>query len=1043
MLVAGTLITWLFCGGQVPLDWENPEVFGRGKEVPHATFVSFPDVESAAGNPMGWAESPYYESLNGDWAFNWVRKPDDRPADFHKPDYDVSGWKTIEVPSNWQMHGYGIPIYTNIPYPFPADPPHIPHDYNPVGSYRRTFTVPENWDGREVFLTFDGVKSAAYIWVNGEQVGYNQGSMTPAEFNITTYLQPGENVLAVEVYRWSDSSYLEDQDMWRLSGIYRNVYLHSTPKVHIRDFYAHCDLDDAYTNATLDIDTEVRNLSGTDATAEVEVLLYDEAGNLVTGAPLGSIAIGGIAAGATAKPSLRLSVGAPKLWSAETPNLYTLVLALKDGNGAVLEAVSTDFGFREVEIRDNQFWINGKSVKFRGVDRHEHSPTRGRSITVDEMKTDLEMIKKANINMVRTSHYPDQPIWYALCNRYGIYLVDEANIESHGMGYNLDQTLGNKSEWTAAHIDRVERMVLRDRNQPSAIIWSMGNEAGSGVCFDAAAARARELDPTRPIHYERYNDIADIHSEMYYTIDAMKRYARQDPKKPFFLCEYAHAMGNSLGNFQDYWDLILSDPVFIGGCIWDFKDQGLKKERPDGQGWFWAYGGDYGDTPTDYDFCCNGIIGPDCSPHPHWYEVQKVYQRVKVQAEDLGNRLVRVENRYDFIDLSFLRGRWELTENGEVIQSGGLPTLNTPAGASEVLTIPYEAIKPKPGAEYFLKVSFALAETTPWAGQGYVLAWDQLPVPVMPKPVERVDVAGLAPLIIQSSPEGIDVGTLDFKVRIGQQSGAIESYTIGGRELVRTPLVPNFWRAMTSNDRGAKLPERLAVWKTAASNRPPATVESERVADGVVRVTAHGLLEDGKSSWSAVYTIHGNGDVAVEMGLEPEGRRLPDIPRVGMQMTMPGDFNQITWFGRGPIENYQDRYTAAAVGRYSMGLEDFIHDYIRPQENANRTDVRWFAVQAEDGAGILAVGDPVINASAWPYSMDDLEESTHAYQVPRRDFTTVNLDGEQMGVGGDNSWGARALKQYLIDPEPHSYRFRLTPLAAGDHDLQELANRKY
>jgi beta-galactosidase len=1028
------------------VDWENPAVFGRGKEAPRATFVSFPDAASAAANPMGWDESPYYASLNGDWQFHWAPKPGDRPQDFYEPAFDASAWETIEVPSNWELQGYGIPIYTNITYPHPADPPRIPHDDNPVGSYRRTFSVPEDWDGRQVFLTFDGVSSAMYVWVNGEMVGYSQESKTPAEFDISKHLQPGENVLAVEVYRWCDGSYLEDQDFWRISGIFRSVYLHSTPPVHIRDFFARCDLDDTYTNATLHLDAEVRNGSDAEAAVEIEVSLFDGEGALVTSAPLGSIATGSIGAGETAHSSETFAVERPKLWNAETPNLYTLVLTLKDGSGAVLEAVSTDFGFREVEIRDNQFWVNGKSVKFRGVNRHEHSPVHGRAITVEEMKTDLEMIRQANINMVRTSHYPDQAIWYALCNRYGIYLVDEANIESHGMGYGLAQTLGNKPEWTAAHVDRVERMIARDKNQPSVIIWSMGNEAGSGVCFDAAAARARELDPTRPLHYERYNAIMDMHSEMYFTIDSMKRYAKDNPTKPFFLCEYAHAMGNSLGNFQDYWDLILSEDVFIGGCIWDFKDQGLKKERPDGEGHFWAYGGDYGDTPNDADFCMNGIVGSDTTPEPHWYEVQKVYQRVKVEAEDLSNRQVRIHNRYDFIDISFLRGGWELTENGEVIQSGDLPTLTTPAGASEVITLPYEFFRnPDWDDEYLVKISFEQAAESLGIPAGSVVAWDQLKIP-WPKSTQDSGsffaVTNAPALNVQSSPDAVQIGNENFSVSIGVPSGAIESYTIGGRELIRTPIEPNFWRAMTSNDRGARSPERLGIWKTAASHRGPATVEWERKSNVLVRVQAQGLLEDGTSSWSAVYTVCGSGAVQVEMAVEPKGRRLPDLPRVGMQMTMPGEFDRITWFGRGPHENYQDRFTSAAVGRYSLGLEEFIHDYARPQENANRTDVRWFAVQAADGAGLLAVGAPFLNASAWPYTMDDLEENTHAYQVPRRDFTTVNLDHQQMGVGGDNSWGARPLKEYLLSPKPYSYSFCLTPLAAGEHDLQLRAKLK-
>ncbi|MFP4499484.1 MAG: glycoside hydrolase family 2 TIM barrel-domain containing protein [Candidatus Hydrogenedentota bacterium] len=1026
-----------------PPDWENPAVFrSTSKEAAHATLMPFPDVSSAAANPASWEVSPYHQSLNGDWQFNWVRTPADRPRDFYKPDYNARGWDTLPVPANWQMHGYGTPIYSNITYPFPADPPHIPHDYNPVGSYRRTFTVPAAWSERQVYLHFAGVKSAMYVWVNGEKVGYSQDSMTPAEFNITPYLKPGDNMLAVEVYRWSDGSYLEDQDMWRLSGIYRDVYLYSTAPVSIRDFSAHCGLDENYENATLDIEADILNLSAETAAPELAVHLYDADGRPFAGSAWGSLRVEPVGPGGTATAQLRFDAEQPKLWSAETPNLYTLVLALKDADGKVFEAVSTEFGFREIRVRDNQLWVNGRSIKLRGVNRHEHSPVNGRAITEEEMVADIENIKRANINTVRTSHYPDHPKWYALCNRYGLYVIDEANIESHGMGYNLDTTLGNKPEWTDAHVDRVTNMVQRDKNQPSIIMWSLGNEGGSGVCFDAAAAAIREQDPGRPIHYERYNDVADIHSEMYHTIQAMERYARNEPTKPFFLCEYAHAMGNSVGNLQDYWDLIESNPVFIGGCIWDFKDQGLRKERPDSGGHFWAYGGDYGDEPNDADFCLNGIVGPDTTPEPHWHEVRKVYEPVDIEPADLLAGKVRVRNKYAFRDLSHLAARWQVAADGVVLAEGGLPDVQAESGEETVIEVPCLDIDAVPGAEHFLTISLHQKEDTLWAEAGYRVAWEQMPLPVKAPGLMKTAVDTLPTLNVAETAEAITVTGEGFSAMFDREKGVLSSYTLGGQELMSAPLEPNFWRAPISNDRGNDMPQRIAYWKSAAAKR---TVDTARITEenGQAAIAFAISFPEETTSGTLTYTVYGNGDVAVEMELNVNGRRTPNIPRVGMQMRVPAALDTITWLGRGPHECYMDRETSALVGRYSLPLAEFIHDYIRPQENANRTDVRWFAVQDDDGAGWLAVGAPTINASAWPYALEDLEENTHDYQVPRRDFVTVNLDHKQMGVGGDNSWGARPHKEYLLTEDHYAYRFRLTPLAGGEHELNARAKRRY
>jgi beta-galactosidase len=1042
LLVSALVLVWLsraVYGAEVP-DWENPEMIGQNKEPAHCTLMVYPDVETAMEATR--EASPFFQLLNGDWKFNWVRKPGDRPVDFYKLDYNVSGWEEVPVPSNWQMHGYGIPIYTNVTYPFPKNPPHIPHDYNPVGSYRTTFTVPSDWKGRQVFIHFDGVKSAFYLWINGQKVGYSQDSMTPAEFNITEYLCEGENILAAEVYRWSDGSYLEDQDMWRFSGIYRDAYLFSTPAVHVRDFFVRSDLDERYKDASLRATVKIRNYGAEVAGAHtVDVTLLGPTGTPVGNDPLMSQTVSDIAARGETVLEMVASVVNPRKWSAETPNLYTVLLTLKDGDGRVVEVERCAIGFRKVEIKENQLFVNGASIKIKGVNRHEHDPDHGRAIPLSRMIQDIKLLKQNNINTVRTSHYPDQPVWYDLCDRYGIYLIDEANIESHGMGYRLDETLGNNPVWEKAHVARVTSMVERDKNHPSVIVWSMGNEAGSGCNFDAASAAARKIDPTRPIHYERYNEIADIHSEMYARIIQLEKYAKEKPVKPFILCEYAHAMGNSVGNLQDYWDVIGAYPCLIGGCIWDFVDQGLRKKAPDGTE-FWAYGGDYGDEPNDDNFCCNGIVQPDRRPNPSLHEVKKVYQNVKVEPVDLASGKVLVRNRYDFLSLDFLEPSWELLQDGEVIQRGTLSVLSIEPKAAQEVTVPFKSPEPMPSAEYFVTIAFSLAEDTPWAERGHVVAWDQFQVPFEVPPVSAIGVAAMPAVTLHESSRAITVNGKDFALTVGKASGAIESFTYRDRQLISAPLIPNFWRAPIDNDRGNGMRKRLAVWRSAGQERQVVAIEATQLAAQVVRITADMILPAGDSKCRSIYTVHGSGDVIVDNEFEP-GKGLPELPRFGMQMAVPEEFDTVRWYGRGPHESYWDRKTSAAVGLYSGSVEELIHPYIRPQENANRTDVRWVAFTNNDGIGLLAVGMPLLNFSAWPYTMQDLEEATHNYQLPRRDNITVNLDCQQMGVGGDNSWGARTHRQYTLPAKPYRYCFRLTLIPGRETSLSALATRMF
>lgn len=1023
-------------------DWENPKVFGINKEPAHATLMVFPDRNSALNSST--TMSPFYHSLNGDWKFHWVNKPADRPLEFFDPEFDVEHWDEIPVPGNWQMFGYGIPIYLNHPYPFKQNPPYIQHDYNPVGSYRTEFEIPDGWDGRQVFLHFDGVESAFYVWINGSKVGYSQDSRTPAEFNITSFLKPGKNILAAEVYRWSDGSYLECQDFWRLSGIFRDVYLFSAPSLHIRDFEVVTDLDDSYRDTVLRVTARVKNYAPTSGGVQAEFVLLDDEGQTIGRDPFFKQSLPAIPSGEEISVSTELKVKNPAKWSAESPALYTLLLVLKDRQGDVLEVEPCRFGFREVERKDGQILVNGVPVLFKGVNRHEHDPVTGHYVSEESMIQDITLMKRFNLNAVRTSHYPDTPQWYELCDRYGLYLIDEANIESHGMGYRPDVTLGNNPDWMEAHLDRIIRMVERDKNYPSVVIWSMGNEAGDGVNFEAGSDWIHQRDAQRPVHYERavMKSHVDIFSPMYAPIESLVRYASQPQTRPLILCEYAHAMGNSVGNLQDYWDVIERERQLQGGFIWDWVDQAISRTTSDGRVFF-AYGGDFGDNYNDGNFLCNGLVQPDRRPNPHYFEVKKVYQYVKAEPVDALNGVIRIHNKYDFISLDFLDISWELTADGRTIQKGDLPRMAVKPKASQEITIPFSKLKPEPEVEYMVKVDFSLAEDHLWAEKGYLLAWDQFEIPFDSPPLPQTDFAVMPGLKMLESETAYSITGQTFQIRIGKDSGAIESFEFQGKELISRPLVPNFWRAPTDNDEGNRMPERLSVWRTAGSDRVTVKIEAQQPHPYQIQIKAEFRLPAGKSELSTLYTVYGSGDVFVENSFKP-GMELPELPRFGMQMRIPDDYSTITWYGRGPHESYWDRKTGAAVGLFSGQVEDQIHPYIRPQEVGNKTDVRWVTLTDDDGAGILVVGSSLLSISVWPFALQDLEQAEHTFELNNRNFLTFNIDDKQMGVGGDNSWGARPHPEYMLPAKAYSYKFRISPLSGGkEESIDKLIKRSF
>ena len=1031
-----------------PPPWQDPAVFQINREPPRASFTPFDSAGAAVAGRA--ADSPRRMSLNGDWKFHFVPRPADRPRDFFEPGFDDSGWDEIPVPSNWELHGYGYPVYRDESYSFPANPPFVPDDDNPVGSYRRTFGIPAAWEEMEVFLRFDGVYSAFYAWVNGEFAGYSEGSRTPAEFRITDHLDSGMNTLAVQVIRWSDGSYLESQDFWRISGIDREVSLLARPPTFLRDFSAQADLAAGYRDGVLDLKVTLQNRGTGDAgNHEVRYQLLDPDGNPIRGEPrtlLLEVPSGGEAStGATATlPGVRA-------WSAEVPDLYRLVLEVLDPSGEVLEATAMGIGFRRVETAGGRLLLNGRPIGLRGVNRHEHDPERAHVVDDASMLEDIRLMKLLNINAVRTAHYPNLPRFYELTDEFGLYVVDEPNIESHGMGFLPEVTLAGRPDWRDAHLDRTRRTVVRDRNHPSVVIWSLGNEAGDGENFDATSEWIREYDPSRPILYEPAGerDIVDIVAPMYVRPYWLEAYAASPSPKPFLLVEYAHAMGNSVGNLADYWEVINSDPKLVGGFIWDWVDQALRRRDASGRE-FWAYGGDIGppDIPTDGNFLVNGLVSADRKPHPHAYEVKKVYQPVRIQAPDPRSGRIEVGNLRAFTDLSDLAGRWELTADGIVAAEGTLPLLSVPPGASETISLDLPELAPEPRTEHLLTVRFETREAAPLLPAGHEVAWEQFSLGVAPGTAPRREAGDGARLAVRESEGSVRIEGSGFALEFDRSLGVLRSFRARDRELLQSGPAPNFWRAPTDNDYGNGFPARSGVWKTAGS--PPA-----RVLDGIlVREDPDGFRAVVESRFSlgsigADYTllheVFRDGTVAVSARLSGVDEDLPEIPRFGTLLTLPDSLGQVEWYGRGPHENHWDRRTGAAVGRYRSAVADLAHPYVRPQETGTHTDVRWAALTDEAGAGLLVVGLPHLSFSALPFRISDLDggetkSRTHWAELEPRDEITLTLDYRQTGVGGDDSWGAVPHREYTLWPQDLEYRFLIRPIGP-DEDPGVLARR--
>ena len=1029
----------------------NPKLTSINKEAPRSTFTSYATEEDAIVNDRTNGASRL--SLNGKWKFNYVENFADRPTDFMNVRTEVNRWPDINVPGNWELQGFGTPIYVNQPYEFCSkgyepywdkpNPPYVPKDWNPTGTYRRDFVVGNDWDGKEIFLSADGVRGAAFYYMNGKFVGMSKDAKTPARFNVTAMVKRGKNMIAIQVHRFSDANYLECQDFWRISGIERDIYLYATPKIHISDFKVETPLDPYYKDGILQLKVKLTNESDIKSPYVVSYRLLDDQDQQVTQS---STRVEG---DQNEVEFTKKTLRGVKHWTAETPNLYTLVISLKRTNGEVIEATSCKVGFRTIEIKDKQLLVNGVPILVKGVNVHEHNEYTGHYVPEDLMIKDFELWKKYNVNTVRTCHYPQQERFYELCDQYGMYVIDEANIESHGMGYNLNVggTLGNNPLFMNAHLDRTMNMYERDKNHPSVIIWSLGNEAGNGLNFYVTYNTLKMLD-SRPIQYERagleWN--TDIYCPMYSSPQSIEKYAQnKEMTRPLILCEYAHAMGNSLGNFQDYWDVIEKYPILQGGCIWDWVDQGFAAKTSDGRK-YWNYGGDYGDTgtPSDGNFCINGVVYPDRSIKPQTIEMGKVYQNIKFIKFDPQTCTVQIRNDFSFTDLNKYDFHYVVRDHGKEIYKGQMDNINAAPGKTATSAF-LQGIPKEKNTTGDVRIEFyaTIRNAEPFLPVGTVIAREQTYVhPFFKKEVVRMDPAKVDEVFSQVVFSGDD-----FKATFDKQSGLLTSYIYKKQEYIHNGQGPQpfFWRAPTDNDYGAKLPTRLKAWREASYQTPKA--ESFNVSkDGdksIVKVTYRFPQVDAQ--WEITYKVFANGIIKVDNRFVAEGTETPMIPRVGLRMQLSEILNDLTYYGRGPEENYRDRRTSQFIGEYTTPIKDLYEPYIRPQENEHRTDIYWCALTTKQKAGLLFIADRTFELNASNYLLGSLDsgetidngaprtnETNHRHLTDPQPVKQVDMfiDYRMMGVGGDNSWGAIAHEPYLIRPGVENaieYGFSIVP----------------
>ena len=1027
--------TWAQQGSD--LEWCNQFVSGVNKE--EACQIAIPFANEQQSRQLSMEESPYYKSLNGTWKFNWVADPKDRPQEFYKPDYDVSQWDDIKVPATWQIEAvrnnkeWNKPLYCNTVYPFcdwrNVQWPNViqprPADYtfanmpNPVGSYRREFTLPESWKGRDIFIRFNGVEAGFYLWLNGKKVGYSEDSYLPAEFNLTPYInEKGSNVLAVEVYRFTDGSYLECQDFWRFSGIFRDVFLWSAPKTQIRDFFFRTDLDSQYKNATVQLDVQ---LTGKKSKGDLQIKLIDPQGKVVTTQTLPA-KIG--------QNSLTFDVENPDKWTAETPNLYDLNITLIQKR-KVIDLRNIKVGFRKIEFaKDGRMLINGKSTLLRGVDRHDHSPWNGRTVSKEEMENDIKVMKRLNVNAVRTSHYPNNPYWYDLCDKYGIYVMAEANVECHGL-----MELSKEPTWEKSFVERNENQVKRYKNHPSIIFWSMGNESGNGNNFLAASKAIKKLDSSRPIHYEGNSAFCDVTSTMYSSVDwlegvgkdRLQKFQNGETVQPHVVCEYVLAMGNAVGNFKEYWETYERYPALIGGFIWQWVDHSIKVPTPDGKGYFLAVGGDFNDKPNDGNFCANGLIFSDRTFAAKGYEVKKMHQPVWVTP--MGNGQYKITNKRFHNNIDDLYGRYEIVEDGRVISSGNLDELNLDAQESKVITIADRPARNIPGAEYFINFSFRQKEDTEWAEAGYEVASEQFKLSDSEKPLF---IAEKGDIELNETSESFIVKGDKFIATFSKKEGTLSSYLLNGVELISKGLELNLFRTPTDNDKQISRDWQQKGLYNMAQEAGTWSVEQK---DGTIalqiRNTYKGKL-DFNYQTDIQYTVSADGSILVNSTIIPS-KTGEIIPKVGYRMELPEGFERMRWYGRGPWENYVDRKESSYFGLYESTVSDQWINYVRPQEMGNHEDTRWITITNPQGMGFVYVAGDKMSVSALHVraqdmtSADNIQKMVHGYEITPRKETILCLDAANRPLG-NASCGPGPLKKYELTSQPTVFSFILLPL---------------
>ena len=1005
--------------------WNYPEIIAVNRAPMHTNYFAYSSSEEAAKADK--ENSSNFMTLNGIWKFNWVKNADARPTDFYRTDYNDKGWGQMKVPGVWEMNGYGDPIYVNVGYAWRSqyknNPPYVPIENNHVGSYRKEIIIPAEWSEKEIFAHFGSVTSNMYLWVNGKYVGYSEDSKLEAEFNLTKYLKPGKNLIAFQVFRWCDGTYLEDQDFFRYSGVGRNCYLYSRNKKYIQDIRVTPDLDSNYTNGTLNV---ALNLNGS---GTVELNLTDPAGKSVATAQVNG----------NGQKSVVMDVSNPEKWTAETPNLYTLTATLKNGSNT-LEVIPVKVGFRKIELKGGQILVNGQPVLFKGADRHEMDPDGGYVVSRERMLQDILRMKQLNINAVRTCHYPDDNLWYDLCDQYGIYVVAEANIESHGMGYGKE-TLAKNPSYKKAHMERNQRNVQRGYNHPSIIFWSLGNEAGYGPNFEQCYTWIKNEDKTRAVQYEQAgtNEFTDIFCPMYYDYDACKKYSEGNIDKPLIQCEYAHAMGNSQGGFKEYWDLIRKYPKYQGGFIWDFVDQSNHWKNKDGID-IYGYGGDFNKyDASDNNFNDNGLISPDRRPNPHAHEVGYFYQSIWTTPGDLSKGEIKVYNENFFRDLSAYYMEWQLLANGEVMQTGVVQDLNVAPQQTATLKLNLNTEKICPCKELLLNVTYKLKAAETLMPAGSTVAYDQLTIrPYTAKALElknqkasNLDI--VVPVIKDNDHNYLIVEGENFIIEFNKHNGYLSRYEADGMQLLNpgAQLTPNFWRAPTDNDYGAGLQHRYAVWKNPGLKL---TSLKQSIENEQAIVQAEYEMKAVKGKLFLTYVINNEGAVKVTQKMEAgKEEKVSDMFRFGMQMQMPENFNEVEYYGRGPVENYADRNHSTLIGKYRQTVAEQFYPYIRPQETGTKTDLRWWRVLNISGNGLQFVGDAPFSASALNYSIESLDDGVqkdqrHSPEVAKAPFTNLCIDKVQMGLGCVNSWGTLPLEKYRVPYQDYEFSFILTPV---------------